>query len=136
VARPALESPHAPFPPRRVTAWRGKLIGLLLGLLTRRWQLVLLGLALGHLYDMGVFSRRGDAAAPPAAPPGDRDPYAVLGIAATASDEEVEQAYRRSMSEFHPDRVSQSAAEIRELAERRTREANAAYDAIKRQRGR
>ena len=56
--------------------------------------------------------------------------HGVLGLL------EVEQAYRRSMSEFHPDRVSQSAAEIRELAERRTREANAAYDAIKRQRGR
>ena len=32
--------------------WKGKLIGFLLGLLTRRIQFIALGLILGHLYDM------------------------------------------------------------------------------------
>jgi DnaJ-domain-containing protein 1 len=118
-------------------SWKGKVIGLLVGLLTRRWQLILLGLAIGHLYDMGVFSGgykpRPERAPPPASEA--EDPYAVLGIPSGASDEELEQAYRRRMSEYHPDRVANAAREIRDMADRRAREINQAYDRIKRQRG-
>ena len=118
-------------------SWKGKVIGLLVGLLTRRWQLILLGLAIGHLYDLGVFSggfkSRPERAPPPASEA--EDPYAVLGIASGASDEELEQAYRRRMSEYHPDRVANAAKEIRDMADRRAREINQAYDRIKRQRG-
>ena len=118
-------------------SWKGKVIGLLVGLLTRRWQLILLGLALGHLYDLGVFSGayrpRPERPAPP--PAGADDPYETLGIASAASDEELEQAYRRRMSEYHPDRVASAAPEIREMADRRAREINQAYDRIKRERG-
>jgi hypothetical protein len=114
--------------------WRGKLIGLAIGLLTKRPLLMVIGLVLGHLYDMGVFSPRSERPPPPApAPP---DPFAALGVASSASDEAVEAAYRRRMSEYHPDRVATAAPEIRELAERRARELNQAYDEIKRQRGR
>jgi hypothetical protein len=119
---------------------KGKLIGLLVGLLfgasLRRPWLALIGLALGHLYDRGVF---GGASAPdsradrPTDTPGP-DPYAVLGISPEASNEEVEQAWRRRMQEYHPDRVANAAAELRELAERRAREANAAWETIRRQR--
>ena len=118
-------------------SWKGKVIGLLVGLLTRRWQLILLGLAIGHLYDLGVFSGgyrpRPERDPPPASEA--EDPYAVLGIASGASDEELEQAYRRRMSEYHPDRVASAAKEIRDMADRRAREINQAYDRIKRQRG-
>jgi DnaJ-domain-containing protein 1 len=118
-------------------SWKGKVVGLLVGLLTRRWQLVLLGLAIGHLYDLGVFSGayRSGPRSPAPAPDGVDDPYATLGIAAAASDEELEQAYRRRMSEYHPDRVANAAAEIREMADRRAREINQAYDRVKRERG-
>ena len=122
------------------TRSRGKIVGAvagaLLGLVLKRPLLLVLGLVLGHLYDLGWFGQRAgrERAAPP--PAGDTDPYAILGVPSSASDEQVEAAYRKLMSEFHPDRVATSAAEIRELAERRTREANAAYDQIKRQRGR
>jgi len=114
-------------------SWKGKLIGLLLGLLTRRPQLIVIGLVLGHLYDMGVFSPKSDVPAQPA--PAYADPYATLGVSASASDEEVEQAYRRGMSEYHPDRVANAAKEIRDLAGQRAREINGAYEEIKRQRG-
>ncbi|CAN5327626.1 DnaJ domain-containing protein [soil metagenome] len=114
--------------------WRGKLIGFLLGLLTKRPILMVVGIILGHLYDTGVFSGRGPANQPP--PPAASNPYGILGVNESASDDDVEAAYRRLMSEFHPDRVAAAGPEIRELAERRTREANAAYDQIKRQRGR
>jgi hypothetical protein len=118
---------------------KGKLIGLLVGLLfgasLRRPWLALVGLALGHLYDRGVFGpaapgKRPDA---PAATP-TPDPYDVLGISPEASNEEVEQAWRRRMQEYHPDRVANAAAELRELAGRRAREANAAWETIRRQR--
>ncbi|MEO7251549.1 MAG: DnaJ domain-containing protein [Arenimonas sp.] len=111
--------------------WKGKLIGLLLGLLTRRPQLIVLGLLLGHLYDVGVFSARPASPAPPDVPTA-VDPYALLGIGATASDDEVEQAYRRRMSDYHPDRVANAADEIRDLAGVRAQETNAAYEEIKR----
>jgi hypothetical protein len=114
--------------------WRGKLIGLAIGLLTKRPLLMVIGLVLGHLYDMGVFSPRSERPPPPA--PATPDPFAALGVASSASDEAVEAAYRRRMSEYHPDRVATAAPEIRELAERRARELNQAYDEIKRQRGR
>ena len=117
--------------------WKGKLIGLLLGLLTRRPQLILLGLLLGHLYDVGVFSAKPSplSPSPPPDPQASVDPYALLGIAATANDDEIEQAYRRRMSDYHPDRVANAADEIRELAGLRAQETNAAYEEIKRRRG-
>ena len=118
-------------------SWRGKLIGLAIGLLLgaslRRPFLMVVGLLLGHLYDSGFFS----AKTPPAPPPAPAvDPYAILGVGPSASEEEIDQAYRRRMSEYHPDRVANSAKEIRDLAELRAREVNGAYETIKRQRGR
>jgi DnaJ-domain-containing protein 1 len=113
----------------------GGLIGLVIFVLTRRPWMLVIGLALGHLYDIGLFgSAAAPAAPPPPAPP--QDPYATLGVSSSASDEEVEQAYRRRMSEYHPDRVANAAQEIRDLAGLRAGEANAAYETIKRQRGR
>lgn len=116
-------------------SWKGKLIGLVLGLLTRRVQFVVLGFLLGHLYDIGVFSRAKAAATPPSATPTTADPYATLGVSSSARDDEIEQAYRRRMSEYHPDRVANSAQEIRDLAGQRAGEINGAYEEIKRQRG-
>ena len=121
-------------------SWKGKAIGFLLGLLLGRgrWPLIALGLVLGHLWDMGVLNgrfRTKPERAPPPAAPGPDDPYAVLGVAANASDEELEQAYRKRMSEYHPDRVASAAKEIRDMADLRAREINQAYDRIKRERG-
>jgi DnaJ-domain-containing protein 1 len=117
--------------------WKGMAIGVLLGLLTRRPQFVLVGLVLGYLFDIGVFTGgyrpKPERPPPPASTP--EDPYAVLGIASAASNEELELAYRRRMSEYHPDRVASAAQEIRDMADRRAREINQAYDTIKRQRG-
>ena len=119
--------------------WHGKLVGAVLGLLlTRRPFGLLIGLVIGHLYDVGVFSGsvspKPERPPPPVAPAAD-DPYVLLGVAPGASDEELEHAYRRLMSEYHPDRVSHAAKEIRDMADRRTREINQAYDSIRRQRG-
>jgi DnaJ-domain-containing protein 1 len=110
-------------------SWTGKAVGALLGLLTRRWQFVLLGVAIGHLFDLGLF-RRGPAptAAPPAA--ADDDPYRVLEVAPTASDADIEAAYRRLIAQYHPDRVAGAAPEILALAESRAQAINTAYGRI------
>jgi hypothetical protein len=120
--------------------WRGKLIGFLIGLVTKRPALMVLGLVIGHLYDMGLFgARKGGQSGPPPPPgsttPDAADPYVVLGVARSATNDTIETAYRRLMSEYHPDRVATAAPEIRALAETRARDLNQAYDAIKRERG-
>jgi preprotein translocase subunit Sec63 len=112
--------------------WTGKVVGLLLGLLTRNRYLMVLGLIVGHLYDIGAFGAASKPAIKPTEPA--TDPYATLGVSASASDFEIEQAWRRKMSEYHPDRVANSADEIRALAETRAREINAAYETIQQQR--
>ena len=48
-----------------------------------------------------------------------------------ASDAEIDQAYRRLMSQYHPDKVAGAAPELREQAEKRARAINAAYDRIR-----
>ena len=112
--------------------WEGKLVGALIGLLLRNRYIFILGLVIGHLYDMGAFSA--SVAKPPPPPPLATDPYATLGVSSSASDQEIEQAWRRKMSDYHPDRVANAADEIRALAETRAREINAAYEAIQQQR--
>ena len=60
----------------------------------------------------------------------DANPYVVLDIPETASLEEIEQAYRRKISDYHPDKVANAAPELKELAELRAREINAAFDEL------
>jgi DnaJ like chaperone protein len=59
--------------------------------------------------------------------------YRTLGIAETASNAEIKQAYRRLMSRNHPDKIAGSnpAREVVSEAERRTREVRGAYEMLK-----
>jgi len=65
------------------------------------------------------------------------DAYQVLGVAATASDAEVKRAYRKLMSENHPDKLAAKGLpeSMRTLAEEKTRRITAAYQRIERARG-
>lgn len=63
---------------------------------------------------------------------GERPPHEVLGVAASATQEEIRAAYQRLMRENHPDRVADMSPEIRELAETRSKEINRAYDRLRR----
>ncbi len=69
--------------------------------------------------------------APPPPPPPRTSPYAVLGVAPGASLDEIRRAYRRAVQQYHPDQLAHLAPELRELAERRTKEINAAYNLLK-----
>lgn len=59
-----------------------------------------------------------------------RDPHQILGVARGASAADIQAAYKKLAADYHPDKVSGSAKEIRELAERRLREINVAYEAL------
>ncbi len=64
-----------------------------------------------------------------------RDPYKVLGIDSSASDDEVKKAYRRLAMKYHPDKVEQMGEEVKKNAEEQFREINDAYEKIKAARG-
>jgi len=51
----------------------------------------------------------------------------VLEVSVDASVEEIRAAYLKRISEYHPDKVASLGKEIREIAERRSKEINAAY---------
>lgn len=61
---------------------------------------------------------------------GEKDPWAVLGIAPGTPKDEAKKAFRALMTQYHPDKVSHLAAEFRELADRRTREIMEAWELV------
>jgi molecular chaperone DnaJ len=58
------------------------------------------------------------------------DPYKVLGVSSSASDDEIKAAYRKLVKKYHPDRYTDSA--LREQAAEKIKEINAAYAEIER----
>jgi DnaJ like chaperone protein len=71
------------------------------------------------------------------AAPGTGDPYAVLGVAATATDAEIKAAHRKLVKEHHPDRLMAQGMpqEFIDVATDKLAAINAAYDRICRERG-
>lgn len=65
------------------------------------------------------------------------DAYAALGLSASATDAQIKQAYRRLMSQNHPDKLAGKGLpeSMREMAEERTREISTAYAVLKEARG-
>jgi DnaJ like chaperone protein len=63
------------------------------------------------------------------------DPYTVLGIQRDADERTTKRAYRKLISEHHPDRLGDLPEDMRRRAEARASEINAAYERIKSERG-
>jgi DnaJ like chaperone protein len=63
--------------------------------------------------------------------------YKVLGLDEQASDAEIKRAYRKLMSEHHPDRLAAKGVpeEMIRVATERSAEISTAYDMIKKHRG-
>ncbi len=68
--------------------------------------------------------------------PDNSDPYTILGVGRSASDDEIKAAHRRLVLENHPDKlVSQGMPqEFVDLANQKLATINAAYDKIRKQR--
>ena len=64
----------------------------------------------------------------------DKDPYRVLGIDNSATDDEVKKAYRKMAMKYHPDRVSGMSEEMQRNAAEQMKEINQAYEIIKERR--
>jgi DnaJ-domain-containing protein 1 len=56
--------------------------------------------------------------------------YEILGLRPNASIDEITEAYHRTAKMYHPDKVASLAPEFRELAERRMKMINAAYQIL------
>ncbi len=59
------------------------------------------------------------------------DPYAVLGIAPSASREAIQSAYRARMHEYHPDKVAHLGEELQTLAHEKTQQIQRAYQQLR-----
>ena len=61
--------------------------------------------------------------------------YVVLDVDRSASRAAITAAYRSRISQYHPDKVARMGPEIRALAEKKSAEINAAYEAALRNPG-
>ncbi len=57
-----------------------------------------------------------------------KDPYKILGVPPTATDDEVKTAYRNLARKYHPDKYRDS--DLAEMAGEKMKEINAAYDEV------
>jgi DnaJ domain len=79
--------------------------------------------------------RPGGAGAGAGAAPGAMPWYVVLDVDRSASRAAITAAYRARISQYHPDKVARMGPEIRALAEQKSAEINAAYEAALRNPG-
>jgi DnaJ like chaperone protein len=95
----------------------------------------LLGLSEADVAQLEALLRTGTAG--PAPQNRLEDAYAALGLTPSATDAQIKQAYRRLMSQNHPDKLAGKGLpeSMREMAEERTREISTAYSVIKEARG-
>jgi DnaJ like chaperone protein len=54
--------------------------------------------------------------------------FKTLEVQKDASKDQISKAYKKKMSQYHPDKVSSLGDELRKLAEEKSKEINAAYD--------
>lgn len=55
------------------------------------------------------------------------DAFRILGVEGSPDQLQIRKAYKEKMSQYHPDKVSQLGIEIRELADRKSKQINKAY---------
>jgi DnaJ like chaperone protein len=85
----------------------------------------------------GAYQGQGGYRAPGRQGPSLDEAYAVLGVSSSASDAEVKRAYRKLMSQHHPDKLAAQGLsdEMIRVATEKTAKISRAYDMIKHHRG-
>lgn len=85
----------------------------------------------------GERQRRGAGAGPRASGPSLADAYAVLGVERTDSPAAIKKAYRRLLSQHHPDKLVSKGLpeEMMKMAAQKTHEIKQAYEKIRSERG-
>ena len=65
------------------------------------------------------------------------DAYAALGVQPSATDKDIKKAYRKLMSQYHPDKLMGQGVpeDMLKVATEKSKEIQAAYDLIKKHRG-
>ncbi len=136
--------------------WRGKIFGALLGFVLGKgfWVAVVIGFLIGHwvdkvrsrmeeirrkvylyqayyaqqqqqgtTYEHAVYARQKSSI---------EEAYEILGVDATVSDAALKKAYRRLMSQHHPDKLMAQGASEEEIniAKQKTQAISVAYENI------
>lgn len=68
--------------------------------------------------------KEGKAEKPP------RTPYEILDLPPNATKEAIKEAYRKLANQYHPDKVAHLGKEFQDLAERRFKEIQEAYEKL------
>jgi DnaJ domain len=105
------------------------------------------GLIVGYWLVSKFLSRNEKPKEPPVVPPVSADqppprtaatspPWnQVLFVSKEASIDDIKAAYKDLIRQYHPDKVATLGQELRDMAERKSKEINAAYQAALRERG-
>jgi len=61
--------------------------------------------------------------------------YKIMEVSPSATNDEIKKAYRELAKKYHPDKVSHLGEDVKKAAEEKFTKLNAAYEAIKQERG-
>ena len=104
-----------------------------LGISNLRFEVIHQRIKAERAFAQGQYQQRGGGSAAQTGRDQLREAYSVLGVEPDASDQEVKRAYRRLMSQHHPDKLVAKGLpeEMMKIAKEKTQEIQAAYETVK-----